>query len=47
MSGRPSLDETLHEQDFRRWYWTMAELQPFARSLGVRAAGRLGGWRES
>lgn len=22
-----------------RWYWAMAELQPFARTLGLRAAG--------
>lgn len=27
------------ESEFRRWYWTMTELQPFARDLGVRAAG--------
>lgn len=26
-------------QEFGRWYWTMAELQPFARHLGVSAAG--------
>lgn len=25
--------------EFRRWYWTMAELQPFARQLGIPAAG--------
>jgi hypothetical protein len=39
MTDRPALDESMQERDFRRWYWTMAELQPFARSLGVRAAG--------
>lgn len=27
------------EAEFRRWYWTMAELQPFARRLGVAARG--------
>lgn len=36
---RPSLTEQLSGAEFRRWYWTMAELQPFARSIGVRAAG--------
>lgn len=39
MATRPHLDERLSEDEFERWYWTMAELQPFARSLGVRAAG--------
>lgn len=36
---RPPLSEQLSGAEFRRWYWTMAELQPFARSIGVRAAG--------
>lgn len=39
MSDRPSLGPTLTEHEFRRWYWTMAELQPFARSLGLSAIG--------
>ncbi|MGH1492130.1 MAG: DUF6434 domain-containing protein [Acidimicrobiales bacterium] len=39
MTERPILDETLSEEEFVRWYWSMAELQPFARDLGVRAAG--------
>lgn len=39
MTDRPPLDQAMPEQEFRRWYWTMAELQPFARRLGVRASG--------
>jgi hypothetical protein len=39
MADRPPLDRSLDERGLRRWYWTMAELQPFARSLGVSAAG--------
>ena len=39
MPSRPALTPNLTEREFRRWYWTMAELQPFARSIGVRAAG--------
>lgn len=37
---RPPLDERLTEAEFDRWYWTLAELQTFARSVGVRASGR-------
>ncbi len=40
MSDRPPLDQSMTEAEFRRWYWTMAELQPFARLLGVSATGR-------
>ena len=36
---RPPLTSTLSEDEFRRWYWTLAELQPFARELGVSATG--------
>lgn len=39
MTNRPALDNQLDEHEFLRWYWTMAELQPFARSLEIRAAG--------
>ncbi len=39
MEGRPPLSDLMTEQEFHRWYWTMAELQPFARSLNVRATG--------
>lgn len=42
MTDRPELNDSLDEQEFRRWYFTMAELQPFARTLGVRAAGPKG-----
>ena len=34
------LTEELAEAEFVRWYWTLAELQAFARSVGVRATGR-------
>ena len=27
------------EEEFVRWYWTLAELQAFARTLGVRVSG--------
>ncbi len=37
---RPELHSGLRESEFSRWYWTMAELQPFARSLGLSASGR-------
>ena len=37
---RPPLTPSLDEGEFRRWYWTLAELQAFARSLGVPASGR-------
>lgn len=37
---RPPLTEELSEAEFGRWYWTLAELQTFARSVGVRATGR-------
>jgi len=39
VAGRPELDEAMTEHEFRRWYYTMAEVQPFARRLGVSAAG--------
>lgn len=39
MVDRPRLGESLDEHEFSRWYWTMSELQPFARHLGVSAAG--------
>lgn len=39
VSDRPELTADLTESEFRRWYWTLAELQPFARSLGVSATG--------
>ncbi len=39
MSGRPVLSDSLDEAEFRRWYYTMAELQPFARHVGLSAAG--------
>lgn len=39
MSGRPELTPSLAEAEFRRWYYTMAELQPFARQIGVSASG--------
>ncbi|MEQ8273319.1 MAG: DUF6434 domain-containing protein [Deltaproteobacteria bacterium] len=37
--ARPELSARLSEAELLRWYWTMAELQPFARSLGVSASG--------
>jgi len=37
---RPELNSSLAEDEFRRWYWTLAELQVFARRLGVAASGR-------
>lgn len=39
MADRPLLDSEIAEADFLNWYWTMAELQPFARSLDVSASG--------
>ncbi len=36
---RPELSVDLSEAELLRWYWTMAELQPFARSLGLPASG--------
>lgn len=38
-SKRPDLSAELSGAELQRWYWTMAELQPFARELGLRAAG--------
>lgn len=38
-SNRPDLSAELSGSELQRWYWTMAELQPFARAVGVRAAG--------
>jgi hypothetical protein len=37
--SRPSLDRALTGAELIRWYWLLAELQDFARSLGVSAAG--------
>jgi hypothetical protein len=39
MVERPLLTPNLTEQEFGRWYWTLAELQSFARSVGVPASG--------
>lgn len=36
---RPALNLDLSEAELQRWYWTMAELQPFARSLAIAAHG--------
>ncbi|MHA3685007.1 DUF6434 domain-containing protein [Leucobacter sp. HY1908] len=38
-SERPPLSVDLSEQEFLRWYWLKAELEAFARELGVRASG--------
>lgn len=38
-AGRPALERGLDEAEFRRWYWTLAELRAFARDLGVGASG--------
>ena len=37
---RPLLTPELTGAEFARWYWTLAELQPFARTLEVSASGR-------
>lgn len=39
MAERPALSAELSEKEFLRWYWTLAELQPFARSLGLSSSG--------
>lgn len=39
-SERPELSAKLAEDEFRRWYWTLAELQVFARSIDISASGR-------
>lgn len=36
---RPALKSDLSGAEFRRWYWTTAELASFARSLGTRTGG--------
>ncbi len=36
---RPALSQELTAAEFGRWYWTLAELQAFARSVGIRATG--------
>lgn len=37
---RPALTRSLDEVEFRRWYWTLAELQVAAREFGLSASGR-------
>lgn len=37
---RPPLTPSLSEREFLRWYWTLAELQTFARSIAVSPSGR-------
>lgn len=37
--ARPELVPDLDAQEFTRWYWTVAELRPFAQTLGVSSAG--------
>ncbi|MCB1027445.1 MAG: SAP domain-containing protein [Microthrixaceae bacterium] len=39
MADRPELSSAMSESEFGRWYWTMAELQPFARAFGLSASG--------
>lgn len=36
---RPALRRNLSGAEFRRWYWTTAELATFARSLGLSTRG--------
>lgn len=38
-SERPNLSADLSEQEFLRWYWLKAELEAFARELGIRRTG--------
>ncbi|MEM7325797.1 MAG: DUF6434 domain-containing protein [Actinomycetota bacterium] len=38
--NRPVLSSALGEAEFRRWYWTLRELQGFARTIGVSPSGR-------
>lgn len=36
---RPPLSPQMTTAEFRRWYWTVAELRPFARLLGITSTG--------
>lgn len=38
-ASRPMLTVSLPAQEFLRWYWLKAELETFARELGIRATG--------
>lgn len=38
-TSRPPLTVELSEEEFLRWYWLKAELEAFARIIGVRASG--------
>ena len=38
--ARPAATPNLTEDEFRRWYWTLAELRSLARTLGVSPSGR-------
>lgn len=38
-SKRPVLQQGLDPDEFDRWYWTVAELRDFLRSVGVSGAG--------
>ena len=39
MTSRPELSPSLSSVELRRWYWTLAELEGLARSLGVPRGG--------
>lgn len=39
MDDRPPLTTALTGAELRRWYWTLAELTAFARTLGVPTGG--------
>ena len=39
---RPALAADLSADEFLRWYWTVAELRPFAKQLGVASTGTKG-----
>ena len=38
-SHRPPLTPQMTPDEFARWYWTVAELRPFARALGITSTG--------
>lgn len=38
-SARPPLSPQMSAAEFSRWYWTVAELRPFARELGIASTG--------
>lgn len=46
MTDRPPLSDALSETEFTRWYWTMAELQPFARTIGIASSGPKAAWTD-